>query len=58
MNDLIMDVGAGIVVGANIDDVSALMNLRLTLLRKIEEDSRKVNKLLEEIRRLGEQLKK
>jgi len=66
VNDLIMDVGAGIVVGANIDEVkdeierriSALMNLRLTLLRKIEEDSRKVNKLLEEIRKLGEQLKK
>ncbi len=66
VNDLIMDVGAGIVVGANIDEVkeeierriSGLMNLRLTLLRKIEEDERKVNRLLEEIRKLGEQLKK
>ena len=60
-----MDVGAGIVIGANIDEVkdeierriNTLMNLRLTLLRRIEEDSRKVNKLLEEIRKLGEHLK-
>ncbi len=61
VNDLIMDVGAGIVIGANIDEVKEeierridkLMNLRLTLLRSVEEDSRKVNKLLEEIRKLG-----
>ena len=65
VNDLIMDVGAGIVIGANIDEVkdeierriNTLMNLRLTLLRRIEEDSGKVNKLLEEIRKLGEHLK-
>ncbi len=61
VNDLIMDVGAGIVIGANIDEVKEeierridkLMNLRLTLLRSVEEDSRKVNRLLEEIRKLG-----
>ncbi len=65
VNDLIMDVGAGIVIGANIDEVkeeierkiSKLMDLRLTLLRNIEEDSRKVNKLLEEIKKLGGQVK-
>ncbi len=65
VNDLIMDVGAGVIIGANIDEVKEeierkiekLMNLRLTLLRNIEEDSRKVNKLLEEIKKVGGQVK-
>ncbi len=60
-NDLIMDVGAGIMVGATVDEVrsdldrriNALLDLRRTLLKRIEEDSRKVNELLEEIRKLG-----
>ncbi len=63
VNDLIMDVGAGIVISANADEVKEeierkidkLMNLRLTLLKSVEEDSRKVNKLLEEIKKLGGQ---
>ncbi len=63
VNDLIMDVGAGIVIGASADEVKEeierkidkLMNLRLTLLKSVEEDSRKVNKLLEEIKKLGGQ---
>ncbi len=61
VNDLIMDVGAGIMVGATADEVrsdldrriNALLELRRTLLKRIEEDSRKVNELLEEVRKLG-----
>ncbi|HIP88724.1 MAG TPA: prefoldin subunit alpha [Thermococcus paralvinellae] len=56
-NDVIMDIGGGIIVGATIDEakenierrINALMNLRLALLRKIEEDTRKVNELLKKI---------
>ena len=56
-DDVIMDVGAGILVGATIDEareniekrISALMELRLALLRKIEEDGRKVTELLKEL---------
>ncbi|WP_297465597.1 prefoldin subunit alpha [Thermococcus sp.] len=59
-DDVIMDVGAGILVGATIDEareniekrISALMSLRLALLRKIEEDSRKVTELLQELQKL------
>ena len=61
VNDLIMDVGAGMMVSATIDEVrsdldrriNALLDLRRTLLKRIEEDSRKVNELLEEVRKLG-----
>ncbi len=56
-DDVIMDVGAGILVGATIDEareniekrINALMELRLALLRKIEEDGRKVTELLKEL---------
>ena len=59
-DDVIMDVGAGILVGATIDEareniekrINALMNLRLALLRKIEEDTRKVNELLKELQEM------
>ena len=59
-DDVIMDVGAGILVGATIDEaresiekrINALMELRLALLRKIEEDSRKVTELLKELEAL------
>jgi len=59
-DDVIMDVGAGILVGATIDEareniekrINALMSLRLALLRKIEEDTRKVNELLKELQEL------
>ncbi|WP_457742976.1 prefoldin subunit alpha [Thermococcus sp.] len=59
-NDVIMDVGAGILVGATVDEareniekrINALMNLRLALLRKIEEDTRKVNELLKELQEM------
>ncbi|WP_297469710.1 prefoldin subunit alpha [Thermococcus sp.] len=59
--DVIMDVGAGILVGATIDEareniekrINALMNLRLALLRKIEEDTRKVNELLKELQEMS-----
>ena len=59
-DDVIMDVGAGILVGATIDEaretiekrIAALMELRLALLRKIEEDSRKVTELLKELEAL------
>ena len=60
-DDVIMDVGAGILVGATIDEareniekrINALMNLRLALLRKIEEDTRKVNELLKELQEMS-----
>ena len=60
-NDLIMDVGAGMMVSATVDEVrsdldrriNTLLDLRRTLLKRIEEDSRKVNELLEEVRKLG-----
>lgn len=59
-DDVIMDVGAGILVGASIDEareniekrINALMELRLALLRKIEEDSRKVTELLKELEKM------
>ncbi|MBP1910877.1 prefoldin alpha subunit [Thermococcus stetteri] len=59
-DDVIMDVGAGILVGATVDEareniekrIKALMDLRLALLRKIEEDTRKVNELLKELREM------
>jgi prefoldin alpha subunit len=59
-DDVIMDVGAGILVGASIDEareniekrINALMSLRLALLRKIEEDTRKVNELLKELQEM------
>jgi len=59
-DDVIMDVGAGILVGATVDEareniekrINALMNLRLALLRKIEEDTRKVNELLKELQEM------
>ncbi|WP_297548055.1 prefoldin subunit alpha [Thermococcus sp.] len=59
--DVIMDVGAGILVGATIDEareniekrINALMNLRLALLKKIEEDTRKVNELLKELQEMS-----
>ena len=59
-DDVIMDVGAGILVGASIDEareniekrINALMSLRLALLRKIEEDTRKVNELLMELQEM------
>ena len=59
-NDVIMDVGAGILVGATVEEareniekrINALMNLRLALLRKIEEDTRKVNELLKELQKM------
>jgi len=59
-DDVIMDVGAGILVGASVDEareniekrINALMNLRLALLRKIEEDTRKVNELLKELQEM------
>ncbi|WP_456365842.1 prefoldin subunit alpha [Thermococcus sp.] len=68
-DDVIMDVGAGILVGATIDEareniekrISALMELRLALLRKIEEDGRKVTELLKELEAMepkGEKTKK
>jgi prefoldin alpha subunit len=58
--DVIMDVGAGILVGAGVDEareniekrIKALMDLRLTLLKKIEEDTRKVNELLKELQEM------
>ncbi|WP_297479228.1 prefoldin subunit alpha [Thermococcus sp.] len=64
--DVIMDVGAGILVGATIDEareniekrINALMNLRLALLRKIEEDTRKVNELLKELQEMNPEEKK
>jgi len=59
-DDVIMDVGAGILVGVSIDEareniekrINALMELRLALLRKIEEDSRKVTELLKELEKM------
>lgn len=59
-DDVIMDVGAGILVGATVDEareniekrIKALMDLRLALLRKIEEDTRKVNELLKELQEM------
>ena len=59
-DDVIMDVGAGILVVATVDEardniskrINALMNLRLALLKKIEEDTRKVNELLKELREI------
>ncbi|WP_297506170.1 prefoldin subunit alpha [Thermococcus sp.] len=57
-DDVIMDVGAGILINTTVDEareniekrINALMELRLALLRKIEEDTRKVNELLRELR--------
>ncbi len=61
VNDLVMDVGAGLLVSATIEEVkedldrriNALLSLRRALLKKIEEDSRKVNELIEKVRKLG-----
>ncbi|ASJ00520.1 prefoldin subunit alpha [Thermococcus gorgonarius] len=57
-DDVIMDVGAGILINTTVDEareniekrINTLMELRLALLRKIEEDTRKVNELLKELR--------
>lgn len=57
-DDIVLDVGAGILVNATVDEareniekrINTLMELRLALLRKIEEDTRKVNELLGELR--------
>jgi len=59
-DDVIMDVGAGILVGTSIDEareniekrINALMELRLALLQKIEEDSRRVTELLKELEKM------
>lgn len=64
-DDVIIDVGAGILVGATVDEareniekrINALMNLRLVLLRKIEEDTRKVNELLKELQQMQPEIK-
>ncbi|AFL94220.1 prefoldin alpha subunit 1 [Thermococcus cleftensis] len=65
-DDVIMDVGAGILVGASIEEareniekrINALMELRLALLRKIEEDGRKVTELLKELEKMKPEEKK
>ena len=65
-DDVIMDVGAGILVGASVDEareniekrINALMDLRLALLRKIEEDTRKVNELLKELQEMKPEAEK
>ncbi|WP_456365687.1 prefoldin subunit alpha [Thermococcus sp.] len=57
-DDVVVDVGAGILINATVDEareniekrINTLMELRLALLRKIEEDTRKVNELLKELR--------
>jgi prefoldin alpha subunit len=65
-DDVIIDVGAGILVGASIDEareniekrINTLMELRLALLRKIEEDGRKVTELLKELEAMEPKTKK
>jgi prefoldin alpha subunit len=59
-DDVVMDVGAGILINTTVEEareniekrIKALMDLRLALLRKIEEDTRKVNELLKELQEM------